>query len=81
MYLEMWLDRILSFREKQDLMETLSKFKMMMSELRDREADAAKKVKNSLDIVETMQSEKTQVHQLHLSSLWISGNIIQFIII
>ncbi|CAG7826201.1 unnamed protein product, partial [Allacma fusca] len=47
-------------REKQDLLETLSKFKQLMGELRDRENDAAKKVKKSLDTVESMQEEKAQ---------------------
>jgi hypothetical protein len=39
----------------------MQKMKQMVSELRDRESDAAKKVKNSLDIVEQMQIEKQQV--------------------
>jgi hypothetical protein len=48
-------------REKEDLLDTMQKLKQMVNELRDRESDAAKKVKNSLDIVEQMQMEKAQV--------------------
>lgn len=48
-------------REKSDLLDTLQKMKHMSSELRDRESEAAKKVKNSLEIVEQMQVEKAQV--------------------
>jgi len=39
----------------------MTKLKQIVNELRDRESDAAKKVKNSLDIVEQMQVEKAQV--------------------
>jgi len=52
------------YREKEDLLNTMHKLKQMVNELRDRESDAAKKVKNSLDIVEQMQVEKAQVHFL-----------------
>ncbi|XP_021963842.2 serologically defined colon cancer antigen 8 homolog isoform X3 [Folsomia candida] len=47
-------------REKSDLLDTMQKMKQMVGDLRDRESDAAKKVKNSLEIVEQMQVEKAQ---------------------
>jgi len=49
------------YREKDDLLETLNKFKQMVADLRDRESEATKKVKNSLEIVDQMRDEKTQV--------------------
>jgi len=39
----------------------MSKLKQMIGELRDRESDATKKVKHSLEIVEQMQMDKSQV--------------------
>ncbi|CAL8110720.1 unnamed protein product [Orchesella dallaii] len=52
------IDRI--SREKNDLVETLTKLKSMMNELKDRETDAAKKVKSSVEIIEHMRVEKDQ---------------------
>lgn len=42
------------------MVETLSKLKHMMNDLKDRESDAAKKVKSSLEIIEHMRVEKDQ---------------------
>ncbi|CAG7728231.1 unnamed protein product [Allacma fusca] len=47
-------------KEKQNFLETLGKFKVTVNELREREAEAAKKVLHSLDIVETMEREKAE---------------------
>ncbi|ODM99517.1 Serologically defined colon cancer antigen 8 [Orchesella cincta] len=52
------IDRI--SREKNDLVDTLTKLKSMTNELKDRESDAAKKVKSSLEIIEHMRVEKDQ---------------------
>lgn len=56
---------LFSCREKSDLLDTMQKMKQMVGDLRDRESDAAKKVKNSLEIVEQMQVEKAQVRFHH----------------
>lgn len=47
-------------RERDDLAETLSKLKHMMNDLKDRESDAAKKVKSSFEVIEHMRVEKDQ---------------------
>lgn len=40
--------------------DTMNKLKMMMTEMKDRESDAAKKVKSSLEIIEHLRVEKDQ---------------------
>lgn len=67
------LKSTLIYREKEDLVATLTKLKEQINELRDREIEATKKVKSSLEIVEQMQMEKAQVSNYFLNVIYASN--------
>ena len=51
----------LIFRERNELIEAVAKLQKTIAELKDREAEAAQKVKTSLDLVDQMTRENAQV--------------------
>ena len=56
-------------REKDELNESLIKLQASVTQLREKEAEASLKVKRSLDVVDQVQFEKSQVDSIAVMEL------------